>query len=407
MISVTDKAIAALRRIVRNQRASRQELLNSETVPARRTVAVRQRSVEFSDCEKVIKLKQRWGHWKDSLENWFRLWRDNPAVGLAKSPLNRGWVLEVEDEIVGYQGSVPLVYHYGGRTLLAAAGTSLVVEPTYRPHSIGLLASFYRQKDVDLFLITTAIPSVGKLAKVLQAVPLPQRDYDEVFLWVLDARQFLDAVIEKISMGDQIEKLAKPIAWLLLQADLAILRKPPLRIPSKIDVTEIQVQDIGSEFDALWQKHLAKRNRLMADRSAATLRWHFTIPEGPRAVVYRCHHGGRLAGYAVVQTRTDRQTNMQSCSLVDLVAVDDDPDVTESLLAKAYTNARDSGSHVFQISGFPPKIRQILSRWRPYRLRYEACPFWHKSNDENLRRILAHEDAWCASPFDGDTSLMP
>jgi hypothetical protein len=98
-----------------------------------------------------------------------------------------GWVLESEDAIVGYHGSIPLHYHYGDRQLLAAAATDLVVEPAYRASAVALVAPLYRQQNIDLFLITTAVEVVGKMATALRVKPLPQADYDTVIFWVINA----------------------------------------------------------------------------------------------------------------------------------------------------------------------------------------------------------------------------
>jgi hypothetical protein len=108
---------------------------------------------------------------------------------MAKSPLSMGWVLETERGIVGYQGSVPLLYRFGDRTLVAATGTSLAVEPAYRARTIGLLASFYRQPGAELRLITTAIPSVGEISKALGA-HAQQHGSDIVLFWILDPDKF-------------------------------------------------------------------------------------------------------------------------------------------------------------------------------------------------------------------------
>ena len=116
-------------------------------------IPAKQREVRFSDFESVARLKERGGLAKDNQENWCRLWQQNPALAVAKSQPSMGWVLETAQGIVGYQGNVPLLYQFGGRTLVAATAAGLVVEPAYRARCIVLLASFYRQRDVDLFVI--------------------------------------------------------------------------------------------------------------------------------------------------------------------------------------------------------------------------------------------------------------
>src|SRR5437870_13425296 len=104
-----------------------------------------------------------------------------------------GLVLEAENKIVGYLGSIPLLYHFGDKPLLAAAASGFLVEPAYRTFGKDLVASFYSQPNIDLFLSTTA-ESVGRLAKAFEVETLPQENYATFLFWVLDAQHFADAV---------------------------------------------------------------------------------------------------------------------------------------------------------------------------------------------------------------------
>jgi hypothetical protein len=369
-------------------------------------IPAKQREVEFSDFESVAGLKERGGLAKDTPENWDRLWRQNPAIGVAKSQLSMGWVLETAQGIVGYQGSVPLIYQFGGRTLVAATGTSLVVEPAYRVRSIGLLASFYRQHGVELFLVTTAVASVEKMSMALQAKALPQRNYDNVLFWVLDTGRFVQALATKLGM--RIGSVGTALGSMALQAEMQIYRRRPGRhIADKFPVTEIEVKDIGDEFETLWQRKLAEKPRLMADRSPATLRWHFTIPgSASKAAVLCCRRFERLVGYAIVQHTIERETGMRRATLADILVEQDDSSVTASLLEAAYSNAVTSGDHVFEVLGLPQNIRQALVCWNPYVRPHPNCTFFYKVMDQGLVRTLADEDAWYAGPLDGDTTLM-
>ncbi len=405
--SLGNRLIRALIQQMRRRRGS----LDGPRVEAaggEKPFAVRQREVQFSDFEGIADLKQRCGWGKDSLENWDRLWRGNPAMAGAKSPLSMGWVLEAGGRIVGYGGSVPLLYHYGDRVLMAAAGTGLAVDPAYRFRSVGLLASFFRQENVDLFLITSAIESVGKMSQALKAQTLPQPDYDTTLFWVLDARHFAKAVATKFGLNGNAGKLASLMGWIAVRTETTMLSRGPRRSSASFAITEIQVHQIGDDFEALWRRKLQEKPCLLADRSAASLRWHLAVPgrSGETAVLC-CHREGRLAGYAVIQSGTDPQTDLRGCSLIDLLVEGDDSQVAESLLGAAYARARTSGSHVFEVLGFPRQIREILMRWKPHSRQYPACPFLFKAKDPALQAILEHEDAWYACPFDGDTSLMP
>ena len=407
MSSPLDHAAPAVLRLMRKRQLSVPQF-GTEPVPGRTPVPAKQREARFSDFEQVATLKERGGLGKDTLANWRRLWQDNPAVALAKAPLSMGWVLETAQGIVGYQGSIPLLYQIGAQTLVAAAGTSLVVEPAYRARSIGLLGSFYHQPSVDLLLITTAVAAVGELSKALQAKILPQRNYDTVLFWVLDAERFATALARKLRLSGGVAAVATILGSLALKTDMRIRSRYAFRPPNRVQLSQIEVKDIGYDFEELWRRKLAEKPRLLADRSPASLKWHFAVPGSfSNAVVFCCRKLKRLIGYAVLRHAVDHETGMRRSLLADIFVEQDDPNVTESLVAEAYSSALRSGDHVFEVLGLPRHVRQTMMRWNPYLRTYPAFPFFYKTNGESLARILADEDVWYAGPFDGDTTLIP
>ena len=117
-------------------------------------VPAKVREVRFSDFDAVAKLKQRWGLNADSLENWKRLWRRNPALmhGEIKRPI--GWVLDADGEVVGYLGNISLQCRYGDKTLTAVTSHGYVVDGPYRAVALSLASAFFRQKSVDLYIST-------------------------------------------------------------------------------------------------------------------------------------------------------------------------------------------------------------------------------------------------------------
>ena len=409
MPSLEEKIVSALLKVMRNRRSSSaQDESESPLPPAAPLSTVRQREVHFSDFEAVAALKRRAGLSSDSLENWHRIWRDNAAVQFAASPLCKGWVLEADGQIVGYLGSVPLLYHLGERPLLAATASGFAVEPAYRALSIGLLGAFYRQNNIDLFLNTTAIESVGKLAAGFQAQPLPQEDYATVLFWVLDARGFVSAVAKKFGRTDAVSIVGTALGSLALKAKNVFHGGNHISASGRFKVTEILVSEIGDDFEPLWLRKVAEKNRLLANRDPAQLRWHFTVPEDRRETrVLRCESEGRLVGYAVVQSETDQKTGLRRCLLSDMLVEGDDPEAVRSLGAAVYDFAKTFQCHVLEVLGFPTNLRQIFLQWKPYSRKYPACPFYFKARDRALQGILGAAEVWYASPFDGDTTLMP
>jgi hypothetical protein len=408
LASVERKVITAILNRIRSRRRKLSDL--PEDPRADSAVAVgpaKLREAMFSDFEAVHALKQRWGLIPDSLGNWKRLWRDNPALKHGPEALPIGWVLEADGRVVGYLGNIASVYHFGGRKLLAVTGHGLVVEPAHRMLSFTLNAAFYRQPSVDLYLTTTAIEAVGKIAKAFRSSPLPQLDY-EVLFWVLRSRPFAHEVIAKLQLGPGVSRLAGALVTLAVGTDKALRRRWPRRRESSLAIKQIAVADIGDDFQTLWESKLREASRLLADRSPGTLRWHCQTPDDKGSTaVFCCYCGEELLGYIVVRSDPVPTVGIRRSMVADLIAKNDDPATLNALCAAAYQHGKHMGSHVLEILGFPPGIRAVCSRSNPYLRKYPSCPFYYKTADPSLHKALAEPSLWYASPFDGDTTLMP
>ena len=107
--SAETKVIAALLRAMRLRR----ELGESPVADHANSAApglVRQREATFADANAILALKARCGLQRDSIENWYRLWRDNPVLALPGPRFSMGWVLETNGAVVGYLGNVARLY---------------------------------------------------------------------------------------------------------------------------------------------------------------------------------------------------------------------------------------------------------------------------------------------------------
>lgn len=366
------------------------------------------REAAFSDFGAVRELKRRWGLIPDSFENWKRLWQDNPALKSCPHTLPIGWVLEADGRVVGYLGNIASLYYYGDRKLTAVTGHGFVVESAYRAVSLSLMAAFFRQKSVDLYLTTTAIPVVGKIAQVFKSSPLPQPHYEHVLFWVLQARPFAQHVMGRLQLRPTLSAVGGMLASLAIGADKSLRRRWPRHHSTSLEVKEIGVAEIGDDFQALWAAKIKETLQLLADRAPATLRWHFETPgdEGTTRVLC-CYAGEELLGYAVVSSDPAETHGYRRSLISDIMAKKDDSEILSALCVAAYRHAKHVGSHTLEVLGFPQSVRSVCSQWSPYVRKYPSCPFYYKAADAGLHKTLADAAFWYASPFDGDTTLMP
>jgi len=408
MASLEKKIITAILGKIRARRDdSPNGSLDQYPRPTGAVAPARLREATFSDFQAVHNLKRRWGLIPDSFENWQRLWRDNPALKHFEQSLPIGWVLEAGGRVVGYLGNVASTYRFGGRTLTAVTGHALVVEPDHRALSFTLNGAFYRQKTVDLQLSTTSIEVVGKIARIFKSDPLPQPDY-EVLFWVIKSQPFARGVMEKLQLRPALSSFVGVLASLAVGTDKIVRRRWPRKHSSSLEVKEISVAQIGPDFQAFWTEKLNESAQLLADRSPAALRWHFETPGDRGTTRVLCgYSSGALLGYAVVRSDPTDTPGLRRSIIADMIARKDNPEVLAALCVAAYDQAKQAGSHILEVLGFPQTVRSVCSRWNPYLRKYPACPFYYKAVDPLLHKQLADASAWYASPFDGDTTLMP
>jgi hypothetical protein len=405
-MSVIEKKIADLvLKRVREVRSKEEEgrAAGSALKTAKR---VSLREARFSDCERVCALNSKLGLGPDSPENWKRLWLDNPAIGDGEKAVI-GWVLVASDEIVGFLGSIPMLYEYEGQTLRAGATCRLAVEPDYRAFTHLLVTSFFRQK-VDLFLDTTATVSAGKIMMAFKAVELPQKDYGNVLFWILDPSCFTKSVFKRLGINSSLKGIGSALASVAVRADIGLRRRPRGAKSGRYTIAETGVKDLGDEFQQFWSDKSRDVSRLWAKRTASIMRWHFDPPDSRRVTrVLGCYAGSRLVGYGVVRHDQHVSDGLRRSIIADLMIDDSAPLVMDHLLPAIIRSAKDAGGHVLEVMGFPKEIRQKFLQWKPYSRNYPACPYLYKARDPVLHQKLAHENAWYACPFDGDATLWP
>jgi hypothetical protein len=365
------------------------------------------REAEFTDFEEVYAMNRRLGQGADSTDNWLRLWRDNPAVQTGKAARRIGWVLMDTRKIVGFLGSIPLLYEFQGRTLIAAATCRFAVEQAYRGLSHLLVNSFFRQKDVDLFLNTTATVGAGKMMTALRASPVPQRDYGRVLFWVLRPTQFAETVLRRASSSRVLSAVMSAPGGLFIRSEAALRRRRPTLSMPGYDVRESGLESVGPEFSRFWEDRAREAPYLFAHRTPEILRWHFNPPGSRKTTkVLSCSNGARLLGYAIAR-HDPPHAGFRRSLIADLMVESEDRALIMSLISAAHESSARAGSHVLEVLGFPQIIRDVCLQGHPYWRDYPACPYFYKVRKPELQEQLKAEEAWYACPYDGDATIWP
>lgn len=364
------------------------------------------REAILADFDPVYALTCRLGQGRDSVENWNRLWRDNPALQ-DRADTTIGWVLVAGSEIVGFLGSIPLTYQYQGQDIKVATTCRFAVDPVYRAYSNLLITSFMRQKGVDLILNTTATIAAGKIMSVLKADCLSLEEYGTVLFWVLDARAFAQSIARKMRMRSLWSGITATFLCFGFQVNSLWKRRPSSTQYCTLKVEFMPIENLGEDFDAFCARIFRNSSRLMGRRTSEVLRWHFIPPSSDRLVhVLICSSANGMRGYMVLRHEKDAKTGLKRTIMADLLT-EEDPAVLEELFNAAYKQAKAEGSAVLEVLGFPKNVRNVLRKSKPYVRKFPATPFFYKAKDRTLQDKLRNSEAWYACPFDGDATLWP
>lgn len=119
----------------------------------------------------------------------------------------------------------------------------------------------------------------------------------------------------------------------------------------------------------------------------------------------RCRRGGRLDGYLVLIREEVPSLRLVRSKVADMLVAGDDPAVVDALLAAAGDVARQQGSHVLELIGFPRSVRSRAERGRPWSRLFPGTSFYYKAASPELAAELRPESAWYPTLLDGDSTV--
>lgn len=362
------------------------------------------REAKFEDEKGVQALSHRNGLLGEQSElAWQWFWLENPFCPEGW-PL--GWVLEADNEIVGFIGNIPRSYSYRGRQLTIGAAHSFAVDAGFRSSTFQLLAAFFSRNPADVFLFSSANELAGPLFRVAGAKMLPQEEYNHSLFWVISGTDFISSALRKKGHGKDISIMIGGFLGPFFAAERVLKRR--WRLHRHTEVQLLQSSEVSSEFDTFWESLTTERpDCFLARRDRNAIRWQFGHPAAShRQPIILCSRiGGRLKGYAALTRWDSPALGLKRMMVTDLIALNNDQDVIKDLVAAAYGYARDEGVHVLQMMGFLSFIRTTIEAFKPIKQRYAVWPFWYFTKDADLAADLAHPETWYASMMDGDSTL--
>ena len=341
-----------------------------------------------------------------SRAEWEHLWVKNPAniANGMRCPI--GWILEADGRMIGHIASVPTRYRLGDRQLLAASGRAWAVLEEYRGYGSLMLHTYLNQPGIDFAVTNTANAVSWNVHSGLGAHAVPAGRFDISPAWITRYTDVLADVVGRKKNIRLPRAVFYPLAGALAAKDSWNLLQVKLRARKDI---EIAVQfGFDQRFEDFW-KWLCGRypNKLLADRSLATLEWHFhyAMAEG-RFWVATAVRDQQLLGYAIFVRDSYRTTgsSISRVVLADYQSLERDDAMYFALLESGLEKCRRDGVALLVANGLSASGTD-LSSYAPYRRKLECPRFLYKAADPELARTLADPEPWCPSSYDADDTL--
>lgn len=342
---------------------------------------------------------------RDAIDaHWKRLWVDNPAMHKTEKKPSLGWVLENNDQMVGFFCNLPLLYYYGDRPVIVAAASQWGLDKRHRQKIHRLAGAYFNQTNADVLMATTANRSAGRIFLRYGANNIPQPDYDQTLYWIIDGGGFAAAAMKRKNidptMSSILSKTVGPFAGLVL----SLGRRRPEGNALEIDV--IGIEDVDDAFDDLWKRKQSEAERFLACRTSACLRWHFTDLHGERETRFLIHRQGNLRGYAIIMREDVAEIGLKRLRIADVFVEKNDESVVKGLLSAAYEYGREHGCHILEWVGMPVELRHIALGQRPFFRSLPTWPLYYKAINAEFESPLSNQSAWHVTPYDGDTTLV-
>jgi hypothetical protein len=363
------------------------------------------REVRFEDYPQIAALASKFDLHTESYSGWTHLWTNNPAYREIKDKFPMGWVLENgEGAISGYLGNIPLDYEFEGKKLLAATTRAWVVDTPYRTYS-PLLATYFQQPNVDLFLSTTVNAQSAPVYGTFQGIRVPVGAWDRALFWITHYQGFVESFLRKRGGA-----LAKPLSY---PFSLGVFLRDQLkksRFHGNGTAMKVLVcASFDGRFEAFWAALRKKKcNLLLAVRSREVLEWHFKFPLLQNAAwIYIVEGESGLAAYSVFLRHDYPQIGLTRVRLADFQCLQQEraPELLAGMLQSAMDRCRQESIHMLEVVGLATGLEKSLQRASPHWRALSSWLYFYRTNNPSLAEKLQTAAVWEPSLFDGDSSL--
>jgi hypothetical protein len=361
------------------------------------------RPARFEDQAAVSELLGSIGWITRSRKGWEWLFKDNPCRRNQPEDAPIGWVIEDNQKLHGYLANIHLDYTMSGNDIKAVACSNYYISDEARSMGFKIMSEFFRQKNVEFYMSTTANSFSAPVYKMFKAASPEDPSFRKILFWFADTKELIRDVCQtKNYIPNVLGSLAPVLAPIVNFATILTGRRIPKAKNFKGQIRHLTVDEIGKEFDDLWQEY-QKGDALKVRRDAEILRWYLSDPDcNSKISLFGAYEDDRLVGYAICGKHQPTHDVIAQYKVMDMVTLPNSKDVTAAILSKALEQAKREKAGLLVASRLNEKLASTFDQMGSLSIGLKENAHFARSTDKELIKKVVAQGGWEATGLDGD-----
>lgn len=361
------------------------------------------RPATFSDQSAVAHLLTGIGWPSRSQAGWEWLYKANPNRKGVPEQAPIGWVIEEDENILGYLANIHLDYSMAGKDIKAATCSNFYVQDEARSLGFKIIREFFLQKNVELLMSTTANKASAPMYKMFKAATPTDQSFQKAFFWLADSNQLIKDVCRTTKYIPSQLSICSPLLAPMLNVANKFLGHGMLDAKTfDGEVRTVEVSDIDKSFDKFWER-LRTNSGLMVKRNAENLRWYLSDPDGiSKPSLFAAYDKEGLAGFLIGSRHQPKYNEVARYKIIDLVTRDQATSVAAALMSFACKQAAKENTGLVFVSRMGQPLCNMLEQLGPRTMTLKDDAHFIRASNPDLIADVIEPNGWQATGMDGD-----
>lgn len=332
----------------------------------------------------------------DMINYWDKLFLKNPIYHFFNEDVAYGWVMEYENEIVGYFGSIPRVYLIDGKMEKVSIASHWGIKKEFRTFSNLLCEKFFCENNCSIKLVTTAIKPTGRIFERYGGFRIPIEKLGDIYLIPLNVFKVIAYKFNNSLINSFINLLSQvSLPW-----DFRILF---LKFNSNIRTVDLELDKV--ELNDFFSKFHVKTKGLFALRNVEILKWLVQdFEHNSKARYYAFKQDDVIEGLIVFRTENvGTSCELDRYKIIDILT--DNDRIKKELIKAVLRDAIENKIDIVEIHHPGMIDKSEISFPLVMKRRSKYFPFFYQTSDNALKDYLSISSNWNITPFDGDTCI--